>query len=35
MAKEVDYKQGWFKPKNPSKYKGDCTNIGSNSIWGG
>ena len=27
MAREVHYSQGKFKPKNPSKYSGDCTNI--------
>lgn len=27
MAREVHYSQGKFKPKNPSKYDGDCTNI--------
>lgn len=27
MARDVTYNQGKFKPKNPNKYKGDCTNI--------
>lgn len=27
MSKEVNYSQGKFKPKNPDKYNGDCTNI--------
>lgn len=27
MARENQYTQGKFKPKNPSKYNGDCSNI--------
>ncbi len=27
MAKEVKYNQGKFRPKNPDKYDGDCTEI--------
>lgn len=27
MANVGNYRQGKFKPKNPQKYKGDCTNI--------
>jgi len=27
------YNQGFFKPKNPQKYKGDCTNIVYRSGW--
>lgn len=27
MSKDINYTQGKFKPKNPSKYKGDITNI--------
>lgn len=27
MKKDTNYVQGKFKPKNPSKYLGDCTNI--------
>lgn len=28
-----NYHQGHFKPKNPSKYKGDCTTIQYRSWW--
>jgi hypothetical protein len=29
----ANYKQGFFKPKNPSKYRGDPTNIVYRSGW--
>lgn len=29
----VDYKQGFFRPRNPFKYKGDPTNIVYRSGW--
>lgn len=33
MKKRSKYKQGFFKPRNPEKYKGDPTNIVYRSSW--
>lgn len=33
MKRKTDYKQGFFKPRFPEKYKGDPTNIVYRSAW--